>query len=247
MTDLAVITPSRGRPQQLAAMLASVFETAVVDVTVHIGLDDDDDADYLADLLGKDYNAVVYRGERRSLAGWTNHLVEQALDSVRPTRYLASLGDDHRPRTHGWDRRLIDAIEQLDGPGFAYGNDLYQGPRMPTAWVVSAELVRALGWMMLPGCQHMFVDNAVLALGRATDRIVYCPDVVVEHLHPYAGKAGWDDSYRASNAPGRFAADQAAYEQWLQQGLDTDADTVRTLHWEGARPPWMTTPLPSRT
>jgi hypothetical protein len=53
-----------------------------------------------------------------------------------PPRYLASLGDDHRPRTKGWDRRLIDAIESLGGaPGIAYGDDKLQGAALPTAWV----------------------------------------------------------------------------------------------------------------
>jgi betaine-homocysteine S-methyltransferase len=35
--------------------------------------------------------------------------------------------------------------------------------------------------MMLPGCEHMYVDNAVLELGRAANRIAYVPEVVIEH------------------------------------------------------------------
>lgn len=229
MTDLAIITPSRGRPEQFAAMLDAVFTTATGEVQVLAGIDNDDPSDYLTPVLGKEYDCIAYRGDRMSLSGWTNHLAQQVLQSAHPPRYLASLGDDHRPRTLGWDRTLIDAIEAMEGPGIAYGNDLLQGANLCTAWVVSAELVRAVGWMMPPGCEHLYVDTAVFELGRAAGRIVYRPDVVIEHLHPVAGKAGWDDSYRASNSDRRYAADRAAYEAWRAERLPADVAAVRAL------------------
>jgi hypothetical protein len=224
MADLAVIVPSRGRPRQLGELLDAIYATAETDVDVYAAVDLDDPT--RTEYTGE---AVFVAGERRSLSAWTNYLAERVLAGtmVEPPRYLASLGDDHRPRTKGWDRKLIAAIESLGGaPGIAYGNDLLQGARLPTAWVVSADLVRAVGWMMLPSCQHMYVDNAVLALGQAAGRILYCPDVVIEHLHPAAGKATLDDSYRESGAPERYAADEAAYTEWVRTGLAADAAKV---------------------
>jgi hypothetical protein len=223
MADLAVIVPSRGRPRQLRELVDAIHDTAVTDLEVYVGVDVDDPtrAEYTA-------AAVFTAGQRLSLSQWTNALAEQVLDGPNPPRYLASMGDDHRPRTKGWDRRLIGAIDSLgDAPGIAYGDDRYQGAALPTAWVVSADLVRAVGWMMLPACAHLYVDNAVLALGQATGRILYCPDVVIEHMHPAAGKAELDDSYRQSNARERYAADRAAFEAWRDGGgLAGDAAKV---------------------
>jgi hypothetical protein len=216
VADLAVIVPSRGRPQQLAELLDAIYDTADTDVDVYVAVDLDDPT--RTEYTGP---AVFTAGERRSLSAWTNYLADQLLTGtwIDSPRYLASLGDDHRPRTKGWDRKLIAAIESLGGaPGIAYGNDLFQGAALPTAWVVSAELVRAVGWMMLPQCAHMYVDNAVLELGRALGRIAYVPGVVIEHLHPAAGKAAVDDSYRESNAPERYAADRLAFEGWRDGG-----------------------------
>lgn len=227
MADLAVIVPSRGRPRQLREMVEAVYATAATDVAVYLGLDDDDPADYLAEFLGREWDLWACRGERKSLSAWTNHLAAQVLDSPAAPRWLASLGDDHRPRTRGWDRKLIEAIEDLGGSGIAYGNDLLQGAALPTAWVVSSDIVRTLGWMMLPACAHMYVDNATLELGRALDRIVYRPDVIVEHLHPDAGKAARDASYRESNTPARYAADGAAFEVWRRDGLAGDVARLR--------------------
>lgn len=231
MIDLAIVVPTRGRPERFVELVHAIQATAAGDVLIVSAVDDDDPSDYATPLLGQEINLVAYRGERRSLSGWTNHLAQHLLHSPAPPRYLASLGDDHRPRTPGWDRLLIEAIEHLDGPGFAYGNDLLQGELMPTAWVASADVVRALGWMMLPGCQHMYVDTAVLTLGRAAGRIAYRADVVIEHIHPLAGKTGWDDSYRASNAPERYQADKAAYETWRDGGqLAADVALLEDLH-----------------
>jgi len=213
IAELIVITPSRGRAARLREMVEAVHSTALGDVAVVAGLDHDDPAlpDYEADAP---YRYVV--GPRQSLCAWTNTLALAALASntEAPPRYLASLGDDHRPRTKGWDRKLIEAIEAMDGPGFAYGRDLFQDKNMPTAWVVSAEIVRAVGWMMLPCCAHMYVDAAVLELGRAAGRIAYRPDVIVEHVHPLAGKASWDASYRESNSEDRYEVDRMAYDAW---------------------------------
>lgn len=240
MADLAIITPTRGRPQRLAEMLAAVKRTTELDVSVYIGLDLDDDSDYLAalGLQARDtskYEIHAVRGKRRSLSGWTNYLADYALGPTslpipRP-RYLASLGDDHIPRTKGWDRILVEAIENnMIGPGFAYGNDLLQGGALPTAWVASAEAVRALGWMMLPTCSHMYVDTAIRELGTAASRLWYEPTVIIEHAHPIAGKVEWDESYRESNSTNRYAEDEQAYQAWRNDGgLARDTATLSAL------------------
>lgn len=232
MADLAILVPSRGRPQQLLELADAVAATARGTCVITAGVDDDDPAmqEYVAGASVDTYRVLV--GPRRSLSGWTNLLAELALAAnVEPVpRYFASLGDDHRPRTAGFDQKLIEEIEALPGGvGFAYGNDLLQGANMPTAWIASAQIVRALGWMMLPPCEHMYVDNAILELGRATGRIAYRPDVIIEHLHPIAHKADWDDSYRQSNAPDRYAADKAAFDAWRAGQLGADTAAVAAL------------------
>lgn len=237
MADLIVITPSRGRPAQLAELTEAVRRTTDgrAEVFGLVDLDDPQREAYknLVTPAGPAPYAPlrILFGPRQSLSGWTNLAARNALASsvVPPPRYLASLGDDHRPRTHGWDLKLIEAIEALPGPGFAYGRDLLQDKNMPTAWVASAEVVRALGWMMLPTCAHMYVDNAILTLGTETGRIAYRPDVIIEHLHPHAHKAEWDASYIESNADERYVVDKAAYDAWRLGQLARDTATVEAL------------------
>lgn len=226
MADLVIVTPSRSRPARLREMVEAVHSTAAGDVSVVAGLDLDDPT------LDEYRQNPVCRhviGPRQSLSGWTNMLAVAALASNMepPPRYLASLGDDHRPRTPGWDRKLIEAIESRGVPGIAYGDDLYHHASLCTAWVVSAQIVAALGWMMPPCCAHLYVDNAVMNLGMAAGRIIYRPDVVIEHEHPVAGTAPWDESYRESNSKQRYAADMAAFETWRRDQLAADVATVK--------------------
>lgn len=232
MADVAIIVPSRGRPERLHTMLHAALVNASLELEVWIGLDDDDTSEYhdtIDSAFGNGADVYVQRMPRRSLSSWTNLLAERCLRTDGAPAYLVSLGDDHVPRTASWDLLLVKALSELDGPGFAYGNDLLQGSALPTAWMASAAAVRALGWMMLPSCEHLFVDNAILTLGQATNRLAYVPGVIIEHVHPNAGKAVMDQSYQQSNRLEQYRRDGAAYETWRDGQLARDAATLSAL------------------
>lgn len=234
--ELLVITPSRGRPARLAEMVEAVAATRWLDTHVLAFVDDDDPtlAGYAELAESRTDILTVRRGRRRSLTGWTNRAALEHALADDPTLFLASLGDDHLPRTPGWDAELVGEIGKMDGPGWAYGNDLLQGERIPTAWVQSTQLVKALGWMALPCCEHLCIDSAVYDLGHAAGRIAYRQDIVVEHMHPAVRKAPTDGTYREGNSAERNELDGAAYHAWLGEGFERDAATVRALTWSHA-------------
>jgi hypothetical protein len=234
MADLTILVPTRGRPARFAELVRAVADTATGSVEIVAGLDTDDPEWAVYNQLADDgwpIPVMLFAHDRELLAAKTNRLARRVLRWKPPhgPRYLAFLADDHRPRTRGWDQRLCAAIDALGEPGgWAYGDDLFQRAKLPTAWVVSRSVVEMLGWMMLPACAHLYVDNAVLALGQALHRIVYCPDVVIEHEHPFAGRPElWDDLYHESNTDARYAADKAAYLEWYHDGgLAADAEKL---------------------
>jgi hypothetical protein len=81
--------------------------------------------------------------------------------------------------------------------------------------------------MALPGLVHLYVDNAWLELGRAAGVLGYLPDIVIEHMHPGAGKADWDAGYAEANAPELDAADKAVFERWRTEQLAADVQRLR--------------------
>jgi hypothetical protein len=211
---ILVITPSRGRPDRLAYMLQETLGLSGPGTHVAVGIDDDDPEltgyEELRETVRHTGRVLWFRGRRRTLAGWTNWIVDHPRTVRYP--YLASFGDDHVPRTHGWDEQLIAAIEAGGGTGIAYGDDKHQHENLPTAPVISADIAHVLGWIVLPGVRSKFCDNAWRDLADLADCRYYVPQVVIEHVHPDAGKAGVDDTYRSGYAD--WAGDEAVYLAW---------------------------------
>ena len=71
------------------------------------------------------------------------------------------------------------------------------------------------GGMVPPDMIHLYLDNFWMTLGKDLNALRYIPEVVLEHLHPVAGKAEWDDQYREVNAPEVYSADKAALDNYL--------------------------------
>lgn len=234
MGDLLVIVPSRGRPQNVAALLESWADTTAGDTELWIVLDEDDpELKGYTQVLPEQWPNATLRPprwivqERLRLGGTLNAVASAAAAGGR-FRAIGFMGDDHRPRTIGWDVELTVALGRL-GTGLVYGNDLIQGAALPTAVAMTSDIVAALGYMVPPGMVHMYLDNVWLELGRRLGRLQYLSHVVIEHLHPIAGKAEWDDRYREVNSDAQFASDRAAFEDYVQHRLESDVVKVNEM------------------
>lgn len=227
--SLVVITPTRGRPAQFAAMCDAAVGLAGTTVRVVAYVDEDDPQLELYRQVCAS-RAELLVGRPRQLAPASDYAAAWVLDPANgePPVALASLGDDHFPRTYGWARSYVDELADLGG-GIVYGDDLHRGEKLATQWAMSASIVRELGRMVPAPVQHLYADTSIMALGAATGCLRYLPGVVVEHAHYAAGKAKVDAVYRAANSPQRCREDKAAYEQWLADGLAQDAARVRAL------------------
>ena len=128
--------------------------------------------------------------------------------------FFAFLGDDHRPRTAEWDLQLMAAMQRR--PSMAYGNDLLQGKRLPTMITMTSDIVKALGGMVPPKMKHLYLDNFWKKLGEDLGSLTYLDDVIVEHMHPVAGKAEWDEGYKEVNAQEVYSFDALAYQNYIQ-------------------------------
>lgn len=208
MRDLAIIVPSRGRPNSIAALGVELFNTNTsADLIVVVDDDDEQMNEYLE--LGVDIFIVARDGK-----GMAKPLNKAASHFKDKYRHFAFLGDDHRPRTERWDEAFVKALDEL-GTGLVYGNDLFQGEQLPTAVAMTGDIVRALDGMVPPGMIHLYLDNFWLQLGKDLGAIRYLGDIIIEHLHPVAGKAEWDNNYREVNAEEVYSADAKAYRDYI--------------------------------
>lgn len=221
MRDLLVITPTRHRPASAERLAKAVAATRLARTDLVLCVDDDD-----ASYDGTDLNgAQVIRGPRRNCIEWTNRIARAHAGDYAA---VASLGDDHEPVTPGWDTLLLAALSDLPGPGIAYGDDTLQGQNLPTAPVISAAIIRALGWCMYPGFGHYYADNAWKALAQP-DRLAWVPGVTIRHHHYAFGTAPRDDVYAAAER--HWAGDEAAWRAYVKDpaGLAADRKKIRAL------------------
>jgi hypothetical protein len=217
--SLTMLVPTRGRPGNLARLWQAFVETCIEQTTL-VALVDNDDPQLpgyqaVADRLQGEPLFRMHVGPRLRLGPTLNVAAPKwALRSDA----VGFMGDDHLPRTVGWDGRYLAALDRL-GTGLVYGNDRIQGAALPTQVAMTSDVILATGHMVPPGAVHLWLDNAWLALGRELDAITYLPDVIVEHLHPIAGQAEWDAGYAEANTDERSDADRKVFEQWRQNEL----------------------------
>jgi hypothetical protein len=219
-----VLVPTRGRPQRARDLFDSFLATVDLADTRMIFLIDEDDPelDTYAQLLRGAAIDVLGMDETGDLTRATNAGARRHPDAD----ILGTLNDDMLIRTPGWDVMVAAAI--ADGAVLVYGNDLLQGERLPTSPFMVGAIPRALGWYALPSCEHLYIDDAWRELGAATGRMRYLPDMVIEHIHPGAGKADWDEGYERANNEAVTARDRAAFESW-RTGPLFEADVAAVL------------------
>jgi len=231
MTDLAVIVPTRSRPQNVAPIVKAWYETGAFGVADLWWVVDADDSEY-------DRYLVAFReagpGLRLDIAPAWRPLVPKlnaAATGLRKEfgyKYLAFMGDDHIPRTPMWAHMLIED-HLRPGTGIVYGRDGIQDRRLPTWWSMDGRIVDALGRMVPAPVQHLYCDNAVKALGERTDQLGYDERILIEHMHPVAGKGTMDAQYQRVNRPEQYGRDQIAFNSWVNSGLDRDATLLADL------------------
>ncbi len=211
---MCVVVPSRGRPEN-ADRLAKAFIDTNTEADLYFIVDNDDPK---WNEYAKNENIKCLPADNKTggCAASLNTGAVYLLDfSKFPLYdYFVFMGDDHLPRTQNWDQAFIQALGI--NTGIAYGDDLLQGENLPTAFAMSRDLVVELQGMTFPGCIHLFFDNFVKQLGLDLNYLKYLPNVIIEHLHPVAGKAEMDEGYARVNQPKWYEEDLLALQKYLR-------------------------------
>jgi hypothetical protein len=236
VSDLLVIVPSRGRPESLERLAAAWDATGAFAESAGLVVAVDDDDPKLPgyhEAMDRLRPAFLYRPLSLALCGpWQpmvaklNQAAVFAATQPDPPFALGFAGDDHLPRTEGWAGRYLEALREM-GTGIVYGDDGLQGEKLPTQWAMTSDIVRALGRMVPAPVDHLYCDNAIRDLGEAAGCLRYLPDVLIEHMHPLAGKAQVDNGYRLVNAPSQYRKDRTAYQRWRDEQLAADVTAIR--------------------
>jgi len=178
-----LIVPTRGRAEQLAALLAGLAATTADRDAVEIILVTDAD-----DPASRD--VACTRLQIRDVVvppGQTMGALNAAGYEAARGRYLMLLNDDVIPRTPGWD----DVVRRIfafypDDIAMVHVNDLVMQRHLCTFPIVSRTYCRIAGGICPREYRRYRIDdhiedhfNLLNVLGQR--RIIYAPDVVFEH------------------------------------------------------------------
>jgi hypothetical protein len=213
--EMLVIVPTRSRPHNVERQLQAFHTTCRTNIYVVYAIDDDDPAkDEYYRVVSRNAhggNVTIVSGPRRTMVGVVN---ETAKKFAGEFRWVGFMGDDHVPRTEGWDARITDVLETK--VGVVYPDDGFQRERLGTTAFMTSELVGRLGYMIPQGLRHMFADDFWMLLGNHTS-LTYLPDVMIEHMHPDAGKDPRDALYAETNTLAILAQDQREFQRYVLQ------------------------------
>jgi hypothetical protein len=204
------ILPTRGRPERCQQALDSIAaaETTTPGV-VSVGGDIDPAYEQLK--LPADWR--IEFSDQPALCPRLNDVFERNRDEP----WYGLLNDDFIVETAGWDVKLSAAAGRHNMASFDDGWVSAQNPIL-TINTFGGDLVRALGWLVLPGVKHLYADNLWHDLARALGNHVHCDDVKIEHRHHMNGKAPIDATYQAGIAC--QPEDERVYHAFREHGFN---------------------------
>ena len=221
--SIAVILPTRGRPEKAREAVDSILETRRLPDTRVIVVLDEGDAN-----LGH-YRSLF---EDTELVACSGNMIERtniaAMVAVEGVDILGWMADDNRMRTPGWDECVTVALETHL---FANLNDQFWSEMFPNDKPVNtyirSSVVKALGWFANPHERHHYMDDTWRMLGISTDSMVYLRDVICEHMHPTAQKGERDVGYDYTDSADLLYRDQQQFMQWIWKYFREDREKVK--------------------
>jgi hypothetical protein len=228
--DLTIYVPTKGRPERLQEFADQFYSTAGLSTrAVFILSTNDPKIDEYRNKL-QNVSDSLYIEVTPDKPGFVEPLnLGYLADRKKFYSYAVGfMGDDHRPRVKFWDEMMVDALITMRS-GFVYGDDGFQHEAIPTHVAMTADIPLALGYMTYPDLWHLYADNFWLDLGSAVKRIRYFPEVLIEHMHPAAGKNVHDEGYEFSGSYALDLRDKQVYNDYLKEQLHVDAQKIRTM------------------
>ena len=224
---IATLCVTYGRPDRARQCFESWLETRAGCSEFYFVVDENDpilkEYEKISDSLYIPY-FIVAPTLRRGMCDPANFGSLQVVDNCEAIQFMA---DDFLYRTKDWDLKYMESHSERQGKLIWYGNDLLQGQNLPTSFIVGSKIVRALGYICNPKFQHLFIDNWIKKLGEETGTLIYEKDVIIEHMHPGAGKSDWDANYRI--VQGFESSDLEVYKNWLTTDLLVEANLIRSI------------------
>ena len=224
-SKIAVVFPTRNRPEKLTRFIESALDKAQDPSSLHFYMyvDGDDSLTIpsiskLADKYPSQISCLV--GPRIMHSQTANMLIPHVKEDIF---YLGA--DDLIIRTKGWDKVIIKYFEKhKDKVVMAYGDDLFQ-KELATHPIIHRKWVEAVGYLTPPYFESDFADTWLNELAKNIGRKQKLK-FTNEHMHHFAGKSEVDSTLVESRTRFERQNPQLVYN-CLQPVRERDSDRLR--------------------
>jgi hypothetical protein len=176
-------------------MAASAYEKAsnkdALDIVLRIDRDDPAVSDYVEE--ARKYPTVsVVVGDRVPVPQAVNEIALIAKGDI-----LAIICDDALLRTAGWDSIVRAADGKYKDGLYVAFPDAGDGQVRVGHFFTGKEWVKLFGRAMPGIFEHFSADDWVEQVAKGANRLLYMPNLLVEHMHRKYRKSDNDDTYRS--------------------------------------------------
>lgn len=183
---IALLVPSRGRPEQLKRMIESARATANSDILIYVTLGHEDMGKYHEildyNILGKSVRLLDMPDNLPTAHKW-DLMADDALN--RPDIKLFMLGaDDMIFSTPLWDSALIDHYNALDKKQHVFALQDSRDSEGTPHPIFTREWIDFWGYMVNPMWLHWYVDTWAVEIAKANNCFTHLRDFELVHKKP---------------------------------------------------------------
>lgn len=201
---IAMLCPTKGRPQQFKRMVESAVEQSESNLLICVGLVDehcttgpegsatntsyyDDFLDFACGIVDKANRRVFFRQARfpdglPTAQKW-NLLAEMALGNEEVNLFMLA-ADDMVFATPLWDRALIDHYNSLENKIHVYALRDSRDENGTPHIIVTREYIEAMGYFVPPIFLHWFVDSWTVEIAKSVGCFTHLKDYMLVHNKP---------------------------------------------------------------
>lgn len=221
---IALLCPTRGRPDKFKAMVASVVATTSEIVTVYAILQSEED------IKSYDVEHIMCENGNKKVELITFTITDVDCPTVHLWNKLAELAHDDKDRKHsmfmlasddiifstkGWDVELIKLYNALDNKihVFSLQDSRIHDDGMTLSTphpIVTREYMHAMNYFLPPLFLHWYVDTWTVSIARHNSVFTHLPDFLCTHdkirqasnideTHVRLRKRGWRERDRYVN------------------------------------------------
>lgn len=215
------LLPTRNRPNSVKELIASM--EAVNDVpTVAVMIDGPH-----YDIDWPKHWHVYQSNEHLEIQKAINFLFEKHPDE--PT--YGVLSDHSRVKSHGWSAGLEKSAGRIHVAMPNAGKEIFHkttGVRRMSCPCFGGDLIRAIGWILLPTTVHLYGDDVLEDICYGLDIVKYEPEIFVQDLSLRDGEVKFDDNHkRMWKGESYVEHDRQAYIAWKRKMFPSLMEQLR--------------------